>query len=164
MNNAGKGSVAPKIEPRSVPGRTREAPWCPRAFRERLGSTLGAPRGAPGVPRERPEGPQTTSAGGWLRFIDFIRFLLILTVKTDMIVILSRPLSRSGAVLPQNARVDATFSRCIAFSQSRWPWGGSPAETNAIINDHSRRHRILANLSAVTNSGSDPTFPRTSQG
>ena len=96
MNNAGKGSVAPKIEPRSVPGRTREAPWCPRAFRERLGSTLGAPRGAPGVPRERPEGPQTTSAGGWLGFIDFIRFLLILIVKAGMIVKKLRPLSRSG--------------------------------------------------------------------
>ena len=105
------------VVPKSVPG----------ASREHLGSAPGRPWRAPGAPGGSSNYLETNSAGGWLGFFHFIRFLLILTVKTDMIVILSRPLSRSGAVLPQNARVDATFSRCIAFSQSRWPWGGPPA-------------------------------------
>ena len=35
----------------------------------------------------------------------------ILTMKTDMIVEKSRPLSRSGAIWRQNTRVDAIFSK-----------------------------------------------------
>ena len=53
--NAGRGAGAPKIESKSLPGPSRDAPWHPRASGRRLGSASGAPRGVPGAPRERPE-------------------------------------------------------------------------------------------------------------
>ena len=46
---------APKIDSKSVPGASRDAPWQPRASRWRLGSVSGASRGVLGAPRERPE-------------------------------------------------------------------------------------------------------------
>ena len=54
----GKGLEAPKIEGKSIPGRSRDTPWHPRASRRRLGSVSGASWGIPGAPWERPESPQ----------------------------------------------------------------------------------------------------------
>ena len=49
---------APKIDPKSILGRSRDASWRPRASRRRLRSVSGASRGVPGAPRECPGGHQ----------------------------------------------------------------------------------------------------------
>ena len=54
----GRGPGASKIESKSVPGPSRDAPWRPRASRRHLGSVSGASWGVPGAPRERPGGHQ----------------------------------------------------------------------------------------------------------
>ena len=54
----GRGPGAPKIESKSVPGRSRDAPWRPRASWKHHGSFSGASRDVPGSPRERPGGHQ----------------------------------------------------------------------------------------------------------
>ena len=54
----GRGPGAPKIESKSVPGPSRDAPWRPRASRRHLGSVSGASWGVPGAPREHPGGHQ----------------------------------------------------------------------------------------------------------
>ena len=46
---------APKIDSKSVPGASRDAPWQPRASRWRLGSVSGASWGVLGAPWERSE-------------------------------------------------------------------------------------------------------------
>ena len=54
----GRGLGAPKIESKSVPGRSRDAPWRPRASWKHHGSFSGASRDVPGSLRERPGGDQ----------------------------------------------------------------------------------------------------------
>ena len=54
----GIGLGAPKIDSKSLPGPSRDAPWCPRVSGRLLGSVLVASWGVPGAPRERPEDPQ----------------------------------------------------------------------------------------------------------
>ena len=49
---------ASKIDGKSLPGASRDAPCCPIAFGRHSGSVLEASRSARGVPRDRPEGPQ----------------------------------------------------------------------------------------------------------
>ena len=53
-----RGPGAPKIDPKSVPGPSRDTPWRPRVSRRYLGSASGAPQGVPGAPQERPESHQ----------------------------------------------------------------------------------------------------------
>ena len=45
----------PKSTQKSVPGPSRDAPWRPRAYRERLGRVSGRPRRAPGASGELPK-------------------------------------------------------------------------------------------------------------
>ena len=47
---------ASKIDSKSIPRPSRDAPWCPRAFGRPPGSVSEASWGAPGTPRNRPDG------------------------------------------------------------------------------------------------------------
>ena len=55
-------SGAPKIDSKSASGPSRNTPWRPRAFGERLGSVSWRPRHAPGRP-ERPQRRHGTPNG-----------------------------------------------------------------------------------------------------
>ena len=58
QNGPGRSSEAPKIESKSVPGRSWDAPWHPRAFQKRPRSVQGRPRHVPEAPGECPKAPQ----------------------------------------------------------------------------------------------------------
>ena len=53
-----RGAGASQIDPKSIPGHSRDAPWRPRASGGRLGSVPGASRGVPGMSQSRPGDPQ----------------------------------------------------------------------------------------------------------
>ena len=56
-----RGAGAPQIDPKSIPGHSRDAPWRPRASgsvsgvsRERLGASPACPRAAQAIPKAAP--------------------------------------------------------------------------------------------------------------
>ena len=63
QNGPGRSSEAPKIESKSVPGRSWDAPWHPRAFQKRPRSVQGRPRHVPEAPRECPKAPRDVKKG-----------------------------------------------------------------------------------------------------